>query len=87
VAAEVGRQIARYAIENYLKPVPYLREGAMLNSGEFQLNLTTGRTEPFIIETSSDLVTWSPWQTNLLGVIRLQDTNAAATDHRFYRVY
>ena len=86
VAAEVGRQIARHAFENYLRPVPVLSPGAPRQPAEFQLSLTTGRAVPFVVEASSDLVRWVPWRTNLYGTILQTDTNADAADRRFYRV-
>lgn len=83
---ELGRNIARYAMQNYLRPVPNLASGAWLNTGEFQLQLSTGRATPYVIETSSDLAQWAPWQTSSYGTILQTDTNAAAVDRRFYRV-
>jgi hypothetical protein len=85
VAADVGRQIAQNALQHHMRPVPALSSGAMLDSGLFQLHLNTGRVAPYIIETSSDLLQWLPWQTNIYGMIQLTDTNASAAERRFYR--
>ena len=84
VAAEMGRQIALNAVECYLRPLPSVQSG-IRTAGEFQLSLTPGRTFPYVIQTSSDLLQWRPWITNIYGVVIQTDTNAAAADRRFYR--
>jgi hypothetical protein len=40
-----------------------------------------------VIQASTDLKTWVPLQTNLLGSspVYFSDTNAPASIHRFYR--
>jgi len=82
--AEMARQIARHAFQNYLRPVPRLRHGPV-QSGEFTLFLEQPSLTPFRVEISSDLQQWQPWQSSLLGVLSLTDTNTAA-DRRFYRL-
>jgi hypothetical protein len=82
---ELGRKIARNALANLLRPVPNLVSGSRLNTGEFQLSLATGRAPSFVIEASSDLVQWHPWQTNIYGVLRLKDPSVDAGQHQFYR--
>jgi hypothetical protein len=83
--AQMGRQIAQHAFQNFLRPIPSVSAGTPLNPGEFQLFLNTGRSVPYVIERSGDLVQWSLWQTNIYGTILHLDTNAAATDRQFYR--
>jgi len=82
--AEMGRQIARHAFQNYLRPVPRLRSGPV-QPGEFRLFLEQPSLTPFQVEVSSDLQQWQPWQSSLSGVLSLTDTNTAA-DRRFYRL-
>ena len=84
VAVEVGQRIARHAFQNFLRPVPNLTSGVRVNPGEFQLSLNTGRVFPYLIESSSDLLQWQPWQTNTYGIVLLTDPTAAAS-LRFYR--
>ena len=87
VGVETGREIARHAIQNFLRPVPRLATGAAPRSGEFQLSLITGPAVSYAVETSGDLLQWVPWQTHIYGTIQLTDSNAAGTDHRFYRAH
>jgi len=84
-AVDLGRQIARNALRTFLRPVPNLVSGVRLETGDFQLNLSTGPATEFIVETSSDLMRWQPWHTNTYGAILQTDTTAATADHRFYR--
>jgi hypothetical protein len=82
--AEMTRQIARHAFQNYLRPVPRLRTGPV-QPGEFTLFVEQPSFTAFRVETSSDLQQWQPWQSSLLGVLSLMDTNTTA-DRQFYRL-
>ena len=81
---EMGRNIARNALANCLRPVPRL-VGSPLSTGEFQLHLNQGRPLIYVLETSGDLIQWTPWQTNSLGVILHTDSSLGGSDRRFYR--
>ncbi len=85
VGVEMGRKIARYALENFLRPVPHFSGAARQNGGEFQLHLSPGRFFSYVLETSSDLSQWTPWQTNSSGVVLHTDAAVGASDRRFYR--
>ena len=84
--ADAGVKIARHAIENFLRPVPTLMTGPPANPGEFQLGFTTGAAVFYVVEGSSDLVQWTPTQTNTYGLFQYADPGAGGVDHRFYRV-
>jgi hypothetical protein len=86
VAVETGRQIGRHALRNFLRPLPLLTADGFPKPGEFQLSLSAGPAVNYIIETSNDLTTWLPWQTNTIGKIQFIDTNAVQAGPRFYRV-
>jgi hypothetical protein len=83
VAAAMGRDIAQNAFANFLRPVPNVVE-AKLNNGQFNLTLSAGRALPYVIETSSDLITWQNWRTNLSNTITESDSTQTG-DRRFYR--
>jgi subtilisin family serine protease len=54
----------------------------------FQLRVSTGANRPCVIETSPDLVTWTPIFTNTTaadGTFDFVDVNSASAAHRFYR--
>jgi hypothetical protein len=81
---ELGRNIARHAVANFLQPVPRLARATPALEG-FQIHLTSGRTSSYTVETTEDLIRWTPWLTNVYGTIELTDTNTAAA-RRFYRI-
>jgi len=85
VGAERGRSIAQHMLRNFLLPVPSAVSGQAQTNGAFQLNLLTVGARPYVIETSSDLVSWAPWRTNLTGLVSESDPGAAAASRRFYR--
>jgi hypothetical protein len=80
---ELGRTIAQNALANYLRPVPHFAD-VTRKAGEFQLFLSPGRSLSYVIETSSDLAQWVPWQTNVYGAVLHTDSTPSA-DRRFYR--
>lgn len=84
VGVEVGRNIARHAVANFLRPLPRLAGGAPPAAGGFQLQITSGPPFSYVVETSGDLGQWTPWLTNLYGAVLLTDPGAPA-DRRFYR--
>ena len=85
VGAERGRLIAQHALRNFLLPVPSAVSGQAQASGAFQLNLLTVGARPYVIETSSDLVGWAPWKTNLTGLVSEVDPSATNSSRKFYR--
>jgi hypothetical protein len=72
---ELGRNIARHALENFLRPLPRLAAGPPA-PGQFQLQVTSGPPFSYVIETSGDLGQWTPWLTNLHGAVLLTDPGA-----------
>jgi hypothetical protein len=86
VGADAGVKIARHAIENFLRPVPTLMTGVPANPGEFQFSFTTGPAVSYVVERSSDLVQWTPAQTNTYGLFQYTDPDAGGVDHLFFRV-
>jgi len=84
VGIELGKNIARHAVANFLRPLPRLAEGSLAAPGDFQIQLTPGRTFHYTVETSGDLTRWTPWLTNFFGTATFTDSNAPA-DRRFYR--
>jgi hypothetical protein len=62
---------------------------ASVTNGAPQFTLKGGRNLPFDIQSSSDLMTWSPVGsvtiTNLDGTTRIVDSNAPSSGNRFYR--
>jgi hypothetical protein len=85
VAVETGRKIGWHAVENFLRPVGRLAADRAPAAGSFRLSLEPGPARTFVIQTSSDLVEWQPWNTNTYGVIEFNDRDSAA-DRRFYRL-
>jgi hypothetical protein len=66
-----------------------LRVGAAsLSSGAFQLQLIGAAGGSYILETTTNLMTWLSLATNAApnGLVNLSDTNAANFPHRFYRL-
>ena len=57
------------------------------SGGSFQLVLTGTLGERHLIEWSSDLRQWQPWQmvTNVFGTTQLPDPAATNSAQRFYR--
>jgi hypothetical protein len=80
---ELGRKIAQNALANFLRPAPHFTD-VVRNAGQFQLYLSPGRSLDYIIQTSSDLSQWTPWQTNTYGAI-LHTDSTPSIDRRFYR--
>jgi hypothetical protein len=62
---------------------------ATLTNGSPQFSLKGGRGFQYEIDSSPDLLTWSPIGTltitNLNGIVQIVDTNPPASDQRFYR--
>lgn len=81
----LGRQLGQHALRNVLVPIPQATSGAATTNGTFQLTLRNLGPIPYVIETSSDLVLWAPWQTNAFGILQVTDETAANANHRFYR--
>lgn len=84
VGVDLGRNIARHAVANFLRPLPRLAGGTPPAAGGFQLQVTSGPPFSYVVETSGDLAQWTPWLTNLHGAVLLTDPGAPA-DRRFYR--
>lgn len=84
VGVELGRTIARHAIDHFLLPLPSLK-ATQPSPGEFALHLQPGRPASYVIEFSADLSQWTPWQTNATGILLHSDTTAGAVVRRFYR--
>jgi uncharacterized repeat protein (TIGR03803 family) len=71
-----------------LSPLNLLRFGAStFIGGEFQLQLAGVAGASYIIQTSTNLVTWTPLLTNIAtnGLLQLTDTNASNFERHFYR--
>ena len=84
--AELGKRLSQHALRNVLVPlVPDFAGAADQTGGGFQITLRSQASLPYVIETSSDLKSWTPWQTNAFGVLRILDESAAGSDRRFYR--
>lgn len=84
---ELGKNIARHAVANFLRPLPRVDAGSSASSatpGEFRLHLTPGRMFHYTVESSGDLTQWTPWLTNFFGAVPLTDPNPPAA-RRFYR--
>jgi hypothetical protein len=81
---ELGRRIARNTLANFLRPIPRM-EGSRNSSPSFQLQLHPGSAINYVVETSSDLAQWTPWQTNVYGAIAF-DTGVPGVGQRFYRL-
>jgi len=62
---------------------------ASVANGSPQFTLKGGRGFQYKIETSANLLTWSPLEvltiTNLSGTVSITDTNASSSGQRFYR--
>lgn len=80
---ELGRTIAQNALRNFLRPAPRLTSGAPRTPGEFVVHLSTV-PEIHVIEASSDLSSWTPVSTNIVGTTSHTDATAGA-NLRFYR--
>lgn len=80
---ELGRTIAQNALRNFLRPAPRLMSGAPRTPGEFVVHLSTV-PEIHVIEASSDLSSWTPVSTNIVGTTSHTDATAGA-NLRFYR--
>lgn len=85
VGAARGREITQQVLRNFLLPVPNAVSGQALTNGAFQLNLLTVGARPYVIETSSDLTSWTPWKTNLTGLVSEADPGALSANRKFYR--
>jgi uncharacterized delta-60 repeat protein len=67
--------------------LPFLTATTKSGTGELGLSLRGRLGARFLIETSSDLVSWIPWitLTNTAGVIEFSDPGRAEVKQRFYR--
>lgn len=84
--AQLGKQIAQNALRNVLIPlVPDLALNPASNPGSVQLSLFGPGPLSYVIETSNDLLSWNPWQTNAFGLVQIQDETGGNGVHRFYR--
>jgi hypothetical protein len=81
----LGKQLGQHALRNVLVPIPQAASGATTTDHTFQLTLRSLGPIPYVIETSSDLISWAPWQTNAFGILQVTDGTAANANHRFYR--
>ena len=82
-----GRLNLRRAMGVAISP-PLLRIGATSSSGSFVLLLTGNPGRNYVVETGTNLLTWSPMITNLTGLDgTMAVTNGIVTDAklRFYR--
>ena len=64
-----------------------LKGVASVEPGEFRFALSGEPGARYVIETSADLRTWTPWATvtNTLGQLEFVDSERAAFNQRFYR--
>jgi hypothetical protein len=64
-----------------------LENPMMLPNGQFQFTLNGQNGSRYIIEASTDFMSWTPLSTNTLSGTSLlfTDGNAQSLDHRFYR--
>lgn len=81
VGIELGKSIASHAVANFLRPLPRLAG----NPGPHGFQLGFGKEFPYVIETSTDLLKWSPWQTNVYGAAMHIDPLVGTGTNRFYR--
>ena len=67
---------------------PRLQAAGQLADGTFQLLLTGGMGFRYAIQTSSDLMTWTPWitLTNTNRTMSIGDPATAKPAQQFYRV-
>ena len=68
-------------------PLYFTSEGFATNQ-QFELNLLGARGSNYVLEASTDLVTWTPLSTNTAptNVFKLFDPKASSFPFRFYRV-
>jgi hypothetical protein len=69
----------------YPPPNPELIRGLWLANRQFQFRLTGTSGESYILQGSTDLMTWTPLMTNSTTLYDYVDTNAAKFPNRFYR--
>ena len=86
VGVATGRRIGRHAVDTFLRPLPSLAAGQTPGTGRFQLTLDSGRARTSVIQSSSNLVQWQPWKTNVLGVVTVTDGAALDGGHQFFRL-
>ena len=82
---ELGRKIAQNALDNFLRPAAHFSGLSRGPNGQLQLQLKSGSVVTHILESSSDLNSWTPRQTNAYGTVLYTETDAGAADRRFYR--
>jgi len=70
----------------YPPPNPALIRGIWLTNRQFQFRLTGTSGESYILQGSTNLITWSGLLTNSTTLFDYVDTNAAKFPKRFYRV-
>lgn len=70
-----------------LPAVPARLAPVILPDGRFALTATGAEGHPLIVETSTDLIQWTPLSTNVVinGTIQFEDPELPTTGHRFYR--
>jgi hypothetical protein len=68
----------------YASVVPALSGAGQLANGQFQLSVTGVPGYNYVIAASTNLIDWTPLQTNI-SPFTFIDTNAAAVPDRFYR--
>ena len=88
-----GTNVSYYAAEAILASTPVspsiLTKGAFgFSNGMFGFNVSGPSGSNVVIQASTNMQTWIPLQTNLLGSgpLYFSDAQAATNRHRFYRV-
>ncbi|MEW6161539.1 MAG: hypothetical protein AB1813_29260, partial [Verrucomicrobiota bacterium] len=72
----------------YTIPSFYFTNWIMQANGDFQFNLNGTNGQRLFVESSADLASWTPLQTNTLGssnYITITIPNALSSPYRFYR--
>jgi outer membrane protein assembly factor BamB len=66
---------------------PVLSDPRLVAAGQFQCTLTGESGRAYVLETSADLVNWTPISTNIASSAIITITAPAATgvDYQFYR--
>jgi hypothetical protein len=86
----VSNQVATVLSSNAVLVVrdPPTISSVLVTNGVFQFLLQGSTGVVYTIETSTNLVNWSPLQTfsNVNGAVQFTDTNWGAFPQRFYRI-
>src|ERR1043166_785493 len=69
----------------YPPPQPYLTRQTRLANGQFQFRLAGTSGESYILQGSTNFLTWTPLLTNSATLYDFTDTNAPSYPRRFYR--